>query len=81
MTNQSDPATQNFGSFMGLGSLLIVAGVLSYGIHSLYSEWPVGFDGWVGVLFLVTGDVFVGLSLLNRIRVRRAAGENANPRL
>lgn len=81
MTNTTATADQNFGSFLGLGSLLIVAGVLSYVIHRLYAEWPAGFDGWVGALFLVTGVVFVGLSLLNGIRARRAARENANPRL
>lgn len=80
MTNPVDPSDRSLGSYLGLGSLLIVAGLLTYGIHGLYAEWPAGFDGWVGALFLVTGVVFMGLSIVAKVRARRTAIENGRPR-
>lgn len=78
MDKSTEPAVGNFGSFLSLGSLLIVVGVLSYGIHRLYGEWPVGFNGRIGALFLVSGVVFLGISMVVQFRDRRAGRENAN---
>lgn len=75
MAKPAKTEVASIGSFLSLGSLLIVAGVLSYGIHKLNGEWPVGLEGRVGTLFLVFGIIFVGASLMVQIRARRAVRE------
>ncbi|WP_436925312.1 hypothetical protein [Halosimplex amylolyticum] len=65
----------NLGSFLSLGSLLLVAGVLAHALYGLNGDWPVGLDGRVGTLFLVVGTVFVGISLVAQLRTHRAARE------
>lgn len=74
----SDPVgspVRNLESTLLLGSLLVAAGLLFHGIYGLSGEWPARLGGWGGTLFVALGAVFLGASLVSRVRSRRAVRE------
>ncbi|MFC7138734.1 hypothetical protein ACFQMA_02645 [Halosimplex aquaticum] len=60
---ETDPTVETFWSALNTGALLVVAGLVSVGVHSLRGDWPAGFDGWGAAAFVVVGVGLVGYSL------------------